>query len=137
MPRREAPPLPIRPSPISDHRARQRRDDAVDHLLVRQRAAADGEMRLGVDRVADLGELAEQGERVLALEQGPVAAAADPLGQRLDLGVEPDRDAAREDQRPRLGVHEGAAAGRDHPAAAPSISRASTRRSPSRKSASP
>ncbi len=34
--------------------------------------------------------------------------------QQLQIGAQPDRDAALPDQRPRLGVHEGAAARRKH-----------------------
>ena len=71
-------------------------------------------MRLGIDRVPHRGELAKEGKGVLAGEQRPVAPPRHPFGQGLDVGLEPDRDAALEDQRPGLGVHERAAAGRDH-----------------------
>ncbi len=89
-------------------------DDPLDRPFLRSRFAADPQMRLGVDGISRLGELAEQGEGVLAGEQRPVPAASHPPGQGLDLGLEPDGDAAVEDQSPRLRIHEGAAAGRDH-----------------------
>ncbi|PAV92941.1 hypothetical protein WR25_04462 [Diploscapter pachys] len=59
-------------------------------------------MRLGIDRVADRGELGQHRARVLAAQQRPGVAPADALGEHV------------RDQSPRLGIDEGAAAGRDH-----------------------
>ena len=41
-------------------------------------------------------------------------AALDPPHQHLEIGLEPDRDALLRDAGARLGVHVGAAAGRQH-----------------------
>lgn len=41
-------------------------------------------------------------------------AAANPSGERLDVRVQPDRNAPLEHQRPGRGVGESSAAGRDH-----------------------
>src|SRR4029453_12647100 len=43
----------------------------------------------------------------------PIALARDAFDQGLDIAVEPDRDAALEDQRAGLGIDEGTAAGGD------------------------
>src|SRR3712207_7778448 len=47
-------------------------------------------------------------------EQRPVRAARHPSRQSVDIGVQPDGEAAAQDQRPRLVVDERAAAGGDH-----------------------
>ena len=112
---------------------RQRDNDLLDRLCRAARLAAHCDMGLGIDGVAHGGEVAQhRSSGSLPLSSGRWSRRADPLGQDVDIGVEPDRDAAREHQRPRLRVHEGAAAGGDH-LRRPSTSRAITRRSPSRK----
>src|SRR5437868_1147178 len=80
--------------------ARQSLDDVLDGRFVREAAAVDDDVGLGVERVANGGQVAKAGERVLVLEQGPMIAPADPLRQYLHFDVEPDRRAAFEHQRP-------------------------------------
>ena len=90
-----------------------------------------------INGVADGGEFAEHLARIAVLEQRTVAAAPDAFDQRRDVGVEPDTAAALQDQRARLVIDEGAAAGCEHLRLARRAGAAITRRSPSRKCASP
>src|SRR6188768_2625026 len=74
------------------------RHDPFDDLVMRAGGAADDEMGFGIDGVALVGEAGEHRKRILAPEQRAVPAAAYPGRQNLDLGVEPDRDAALENK---------------------------------------
>src|SRR3546814_1226890 len=77
--------------------------------------AADVKVRFGVDRISYPGEILEKREGFLVPEQRAVVAPGHALGEGLDVGVEPDDDAALQDQRSRFVIDEGATAGRDHP----------------------
>ena len=67
-----------------------------------------------VDRIAHRREFAQHLERVLAAQQWAGVAPPHPLGQHLGRGVEPDGGRLFQDQRARLVIDEGAAAGGDH-----------------------
>ncbi len=46
---------------------------------------------------------------IIRLEQRPIRTSLDPAQQHVEIGLEPDRYAARPDQRPGLRIDEGAA----------------------------
>lgn len=75
--------------------------------------AGDVDWRKRVHRIANSRELAQYGGRVLASEQWPVVSPLDPLGQRVDRCIDPDRFCAGEDQFASLGMHERPAACRN------------------------
>src|SRR3546814_3441783 len=91
------------------------RSDLVDRPLMGGGLAADVKVRFGVDRISYPGEILEKREGFLVPEQRAVVAPGHALGEGLDVGVEPDDDAALQDQRSRFVIDEGATAGRDHP----------------------
>ena len=64
-----------------------------------------GGLALGLEPRHDLG-------RIAFAQQRPRVLARDALDQGGDVAIEPDRDAALEDQRARRRLDEGAAAGR-------------------------
>ncbi len=72
---------------------------------------------LGIDRIALLDQAAHHAFRVGALQQRTGRPLAHPAHQHVEIGLEPDRDGAVADQRARLRLDEGAAAGGDDPLA--------------------
>ena len=68
-----------------------------------------------IDRIA-LGHQMRDALRRVALQHRPIGggAAFDPPHQHLEIGLEPDRNAVLRDARAGVGVHVGAAAGREH-----------------------
>ena len=101
-------------SPIAAHRLRPARRGCGRRSARAGRLALHPDMGLGVDRVADSASSPSRARGSGRVEQRPVRAAADALGQHLDVAVEPDRGAARRGSARGSLVHEGAAAGRDH-----------------------
>ena len=96
--RRSVAPVTAAPPP----RSASAFEDGVDGDLVRRVAGLDRDVGLGVDRVAVAGLGGEHVERVLAGQQRAVVLAADAAGQHLDVGLQPDRDRLRLDQRAGL-----------------------------------
>ena len=92
----------------------ERLQDRVDGRFVRRVMAWHTDRCQRVDRVADLGQLVERLARIAAAQQRAGVAPPDPVGEHRGIGIEPDRQRRFEDQRARLVVDEGAAAGRDH-----------------------
>ena len=68
-------------------------------------------MGFSVDRVAGRGEPPKRTYRVGRIEQGPRPR---PGGEDGDVAVEPDDNAAGEEQRPAAGVEKRATTGREH-----------------------
>ncbi len=89
-------------------------EDLLDDGVVRHVARFHREVGLGIDRIALVDQLPQRLRRIGALEQRTIAAALDPAVQHLERGAQPDRDALGADRRAGVGVHEGAAAGRQH-----------------------
>ena len=83
---------------------------------MRHFARLHGEIGLRIDRLA-LGQQlrASVAAGSAVLQHRPVVLAlVDPPHQHVEFGGEPDRDALRLDGSARIGVHDGAAAGRQH-----------------------
>ena len=94
--------------------AGERADDLVDDLVVRHLARLHGEVGQRIDRIALVHQRPQRRARIVGLEQRTVVAALDAAHQHVEFGLEPDRDALGADRRAGVGVHEGAAAGRQH-----------------------
>ena len=92
----------------------QHRDDLVDDLVVRHLARLHGEVGELIDRIAHVDELPQGRGRIVGVQQRAVVAALDPAHQHVELGLEPDRHAFAADRGAGVGIHEGAAAGRQH-----------------------
>ncbi len=90
-------------------------DDLADDHLVRHVAALDGDVRLARrwDSASSM-RFRSTASGIAGLEQRAVAALADAAHEQRQLRLQPDRNAALGDGGPRLRVHEGAAAGRQH-----------------------
>src|SRR3546814_18844605 len=82
------------------------RSDLVDRPLMGGGLAADVKVRFGVDRISSPGEILEKREGFLVPEKRAVVAPGHALGEGLDVGVEPDDDAAITAQRPRFVIYE-------------------------------
>lgn len=87
----------------------QRVDDRFHRLGVRARLAGDLQLRLGIDGVADPGELGEHGAGIATLEQRPCVALLYARHQRRHVSVKPDGGGGFEQQGAGIGLDEGAA----------------------------
>ena len=89
-------------------------EDFLDDDLVQHFARLHGDVGLGIDRIADIHQLLQRGGRIGGFQHRPVGAPLDAFHQHLEIGLEPDRDGLGADQRAGVGIHIGAAAGRQH-----------------------
>ena len=77
-------------------------------------AAIDDHVGLGVDRIAHIDQPLEDLRGIAVRQQRAVVAAGDAAQQRRPAGSAARRHRLLARDRPRLGVHEGAAAERQH-----------------------
>ncbi len=91
---------------------RQRRHHPFERHFRRAIEGIDGDVGLGVDRVALGDQPLEHRPGLAVLEQRPIVAPRHPVEQQIELGAQPDRHRALADERPGGRVHERAAAGR-------------------------
>ena len=89
----------------------ERLQDLGHGVLQRFIAAIDGDVGLGVDRMALLHQSAKDLRRVAGVQKRAVAAGGDPAQQGGQPAAQPHRDGAVPNRAPGLGVYERAAAG--------------------------
>ena len=74
----------------------------------------DHEIGFGIDGVTLVHQARENLPGIALAQQRPVGALAHPVVQHLEVGAQPDGDGVLAHQGARLGIHVGAAAGRQH-----------------------
>ncbi len=105
--------------------------DFADDRIVRHFARLHGEIGLRIDRLALGQQLAQRRRRIGGLQHRPIVLAlVDPAHQHVEFGIEPDRDALGLDGGAGIGVHDGAAAGRQN--LRPALQAAARSRAPRR-----
>jgi hypothetical protein len=77
-------------------------------------AAIDDQVGLRVGRVTDHHQALQHVLRVATVQQRPVGTAGDAAQQRRQAGAQPHAHRFPADRGPRVGVHVGAATGRQH-----------------------
>src|SRR5829696_8224510 len=102
-------PLPIACEPLGESL-----DGVGDHPVVRRLVGIDGDVRRGIDRVAQLHQAAHGSFRVRILQKGAGRSLADTTHENVEIRLEPKRDAILGDALTGLLVHEGAAAGGEY-----------------------
>src|SRR5215468_3664846 len=88
----------------------ERRYHAFQGGLGRPIHGVYGDVRESIDGVALIDEVRQDLARISLLQEWPIVPAQHPLMQQIEIGTQPDRDAALADVGPRLSIHEGAAA---------------------------
>jgi hypothetical protein len=94
--------------------AGERGEHVGHHDLVSDVPGLHVDVGLRIDRIALREELVDRRLGVGGLEERAVRAALDALQDEVAFGLQPDRHPGVADRRPRLGIDEGAAAGRQH-----------------------
>ena len=98
--------------------ARQLRDKRferlLDHDVLRFVTELDADVGEFINRPPRFQQAAQRLLGIVRVKQRTVVLATHALHQRLEIGVEPDRDAALADALAGARVHEGAAAGGEH-----------------------
>ena len=89
-------------------------ENLLDNDLVQHFARLDRDVGLRVNRIAHIHQLLQRRGRIGGFQHRAIGAALDAFHQHVELGLEPDRDGLGADERTRIGIHIGAAAGRQH-----------------------